>query len=75
MEPARGSALGDGYTYSEEWRHACEIRMVLAMPSRERRAAYLALVERHRGKAAADRMKAELTRVWNEQKAARAGGV
>lgn len=62
-------------TYSEAWRHECEIRFVLAMPSRERRAAYLELIEKHRGKAAADRMKEELMRVWNEQKAARAGGV
>jgi len=57
----------DGYTYTEEWRHACEIRMVLAMPTRERRAAYLVLIERHRGRAAADRMKQELMRAWNER--------
>jgi hypothetical protein len=62
-------------TYSEAWRHECEINFVLRMPTRERSAAYLALVERHRGKAAADRMEEELTRAWNERKTAGSGGV
>ena len=58
-------------TYTEEWRHECEINSVLRMPTRERHAAYLALVERHRGKAAADRIKQELLRAWNERLANR----
>ena len=67
MEPAKKTFD----TYSEEWRHECEINFVLAMPSRERRAAYLDLIEKHRGEAAADRMKQELLRAWNERLANR----
>lgn len=39
------------YTWGEEWRHACEVRFVRAMPL-ERRTSYLEGVERKRGRAA-----------------------
>jgi len=54
-------------TYSEEYRHACEIRFVLCMPTKERRAAYLALVETRRGKAAADRLRQDVLREWRKR--------
>jgi len=44
------------YTYTEEWRMRCELRMVWRM-SRERREWYYALVAKHRGQASADRMR------------------
>ncbi len=58
-------------TYTADYRQQCELNMVLRMPSRERRAAYLELIEKHRGRAAADRMKQELLRAWNERLANR----
>ena len=44
------------YTYTEEWRMRCELRMVWRM-SQERRQGYYALVAKHRGQASADRIR------------------
>jgi hypothetical protein len=63
-------------TYSEAWMRECELRMICAMPSKERRDAYFALVARHRGQASADRLRQEAKEMWDErQKAKSAGGV
>ena len=49
------------FTWSEEHRHACEVRHVLAMGA-ERARDYCRGVERFRGRPAADRL-------WNEARA------
>jgi hypothetical protein len=53
-----------GWTYSEQYRHQCEVRYVLAMPTPERRRAYLDGVQAARGKAAADRLRADVRAAW-----------
>lgn len=49
---------------SEAWRAETEARAVLAKPVRADRIAYLALVEQRRGKPAADKLKADILRLW-----------
>lgn len=54
---------------AEEWRHACEVRHVLAMPSRLDRADYLKLVDSRRGKDAGQRLRDSVQREWVAQRA------
>lgn len=56
---------------SEEWRHECEARMVADRPTLVERRAYLEEVERRRGKAEADRLRATMGEIWKARKAAR----
>ena len=58
---------------SEAWRHDCEARMVAGMDTLWHRREYLDLVERRRGKPAADALRATMGAIWN-QRNARAGG-
>lgn len=56
-------------TTSEQYRHECEVRAVLAMPS-DRRAGYLDLVAKVRGKhdpQAAQRLRNDVYRAWIER--------
>lgn len=53
-------AANDGFTWSEQYRHECEVRMVAAMMPRERRLAYLDGVQKVRGQAARDRLERDL---------------
>lgn len=46
-------------TYTEQFRHECEVRAVVAMASNARRRSYLEKVEKRRGAAAADRIRTE----------------
>lgn len=48
-----------GPTYSEQYRHECEVREVRAMTP-ERREAFLQLVAEKRGQAAAERIRREV---------------
>ena len=54
-EQAEAMAL----TESEAWRHACEVRYIVAMTSNRERVAYVELVAEKRGKPAADRLRAD----------------
>lgn len=53
-----------GKLESEEWRHACEVRHVVAMSSVSERREYLDLVEKRRGKTAGDRLRDAVSREW-----------
>lgn len=53
---------------SEAHRASCEARYVLAMPTRERRRAFLALVAQRRGKPAADALHGLVMKLWEAQK-------
>jgi hypothetical protein len=66
MEPPSDDARGP--TYTEAHRHACEVRYVLAMPDKNRRRAYLAGVEKARGKPAADRLRTDILNEWKARK-------
>jgi hypothetical protein len=56
-----------GHTYTEAHRHACEVRYVLSMQSKDRRRDYLAGVEKARGKPAADRLREGVMKAWKER--------
>lgn len=56
---------------SEEYRHFCEAQMVVDRPTLLERRAYLEEVERRRGKAEADRLRATMGEIWKARKAAR----
>lgn len=55
----------DVHYASEEWRHECEVVTILRMPTKEGRAAHLRLMEKHRSKAAIDRIKADMQRIYD----------
>jgi hypothetical protein len=55
-------------THSEEHRHACEVRAVLAMPTGQRKV-FLDLVEKKRGAAAAQQLRNAVYRAWIEKQA------
>lgn len=60
--PERAAPLpATPFTWSEQHRHACEVRFFAAM-GRDRRESYVLGVEKHRGRAAAERL-------WNDTKA------
>lgn len=48
---------------AEEWRHECEARAILALPSLPERRAWLEGIEHKRGKPEADRLKATMLRL------------
>ena len=58
---------------SEAWRHDCEARMVAGMDTLWHRREYLEIVERRRGKPAADALRVTMGLIW-AQRMARAGG-
>lgn len=60
-----------GRTYTETWRHECEVRYILSLPSREARREWLdhPLLLRTRGQAAVDRLKADVAAAWNAARA------
>ena len=53
-----------GYTWSEEWRHICEVRFIIDMPGRDQRLAYLAGIAKRRGQPAADKLQADVRAAW-----------
>ena len=54
------------YAETEDARHASEVQMVVEMGSKEQRREYLSGVETKRGKAAADRLKADILKGWRK---------
>lgn len=54
------------YRYTEQFRHLTEVDMVIRMKTREERSQYLSGVETKRGKAAADRLKADILKGWRK---------
>lgn len=63
-------------TWSETWRAECEARMVCTLPGLDRRRAYLAGVEKKRGKPAVEQLKDHIKQVWVASRSAQspAGG-
>lgn len=55
-------------SYSEEWRAECEARYICNLPTLPRRRQMLADIERIRGKAAADKVRANVAAVWQAKK-------
>jgi hypothetical protein len=56
----------------DEYRHACEVRWCVRnfWPSGDRIAAHLDLIAKRRGKAAADRLRADVREAWRAEMAA-----
>ena len=60
-------ALHDGREVapdSDEWRHECEARHILALPALADRRAWLEAIEHRRGKADADRLRQTMGAIW-----------
>lgn len=53
-------------TNSEAWRAECEARWVMRLPKEERQA-YYAMVKERRGEAAAQRLVADVRKLWSEK--------
>lgn len=53
---------------SEAWRHHCEARTVLAMPTLDMRRAYLSAVEKRRGSAAREALQNTMLGIRNAQR-------
>jgi MoxR-like ATPase len=56
--------IPDTCTWSEAFRARCEARHVMRMPTKDERNKYLARVEKARGIESAQRLKADVTRIW-----------
>lgn len=54
-------------TSSEAWRHECEARAIADLPSTAQRRAWLEDLERKRGKAEADRLRATILALWEKR--------
>ena len=57
-----------GYTWSQEWRHICEVRFIIDMPTRDRRTAYLEGIARRRGQAAANALRRDVRAAWDSRR-------
>lgn len=55
-------------SWSEAWRHECEARSILAMPSKHQRQDFLAGIEKYRGAAAAEKLRAKVLQVWEHER-------
>lgn len=64
-----------GFTWSEEHRHACEVRHVLAMREPALRREYLEGVAKRRGAEAAERLRADVLEAWHRRRAAEQGAL
>lgn len=53
---------------SEAWRHECEARAVVGMPTREARRAHLDAVERLRGQKARQRLEETARALWDAER-------
>jgi hypothetical protein len=53
----------------EDWRMECEARWVCRLPDKQARVDYLASVEKRRGKAHADDLRAVIRAVWQKTRA------
>jgi len=49
----------------EVWRHECEARAIAAIPTLAERRAWLADIERRRGKPAADALRDTMRAIWS----------
>ena len=59
-----------GYTWTEQYRHECEVRYVAAMPTRQQRADYLDAIEQRKGgKPRADALRRDLRALWQARRA------
>ena len=57
---------------TEARRHECEVSFILSMPHRANRTRYLDLVRKARGEEAAERLKEDVIKRWEERKQIRA---
>jgi len=55
---------------SEEWRHECEARFLIGLPTIDERRDFLAGIEKKRGAAEADRLRATAEVLWEARKTA-----
>lgn len=69
----RADAERLGKLESEEWRHACEVRHVVAMSSVSDRREYLDLVEKRRGKVSGEKLRDAVSREWLARRTELAG--
>ena len=59
---------------SEEWRHECEARAVMKMPTREHRNRYIYKVAQFRGEAEARRIRETVRKLWPVRERPAEGG-
>jgi len=56
-------------TYTAAYRLECMARTTIALPTLQDRRAHVAEIERQQGKAVADKLRAEVLRLWKKEKA------
>ena len=52
---------------SEAWRHECEVRAILALPTLADRRAWLEKLEAKRGKKEADKLRKKMGEIWDRE--------
>ena len=58
-------------TASEAWRHECEARAILALPTLAERRAWMETIERKRGMPAANALRLTMRAIWEESRVLR----
>lgn len=61
------TCMGQRDTYSEAWRHECEARWILKLPSLDERRAWLASLEKKRGQAHVEQLKRTMRKLWEQR--------
>lgn len=56
---------------SEDWRHECEARYILRLPSKEARRDMLAKIEEARGRAERERLERTMLAMWKSNQGSR----
>ena len=54
------------YTWSEEFRHECELNMIMKKKTREERRSYIDGVERIRGIESANKIRSDILKLWGK---------
>ena len=54
-------------TESEDWRHECEARAIMALPTTLERRTWLEGIEAKRGKAERERLQATIGALWSQR--------
>ena len=57
---------GRGYTYTDEWRRITEARHVNSLPTIQKRRAYIAEIEKKRGREAALQLQEDMLEEWGK---------
>ena len=57
-----------GFTYTEQYRHECEVRYICILPTLNIRRSLLQVIEEKRGLKAVEKIKEDMVKFWKNKK-------